>query len=386
MSIFASNIPVSDTGAIRNQIYNSCAAEAVKSAIYDFTTKAGHTRDVSVYFDYWNGRAIVGNQYIDSGTGAVSNLNNLIAAKTTGYAEKSVWSEDNGHMFMKPSEAAYTNAAEFKLEGYHALNPYVSWGGWSSQINTELMHGKGVILVYDNFEGIAGQHVFYVTGKQTGDSGISEFIDKNSWGTGYGDNGYGTLKYTESLNIKAGYVIDAAGGIDATWTEARGDIALLYAAILGRSGEHDGIVGWVDAIDNGVSMADIANAFVHSPEGELKYGGLTNYEKAGAFYFNATGRVADQAGHDLFTYQLDHNGWTDGYLAEHLIGWIDDGKDTQMANDRLENLETVSMNFGITYQASGEHYGAAVASLVGVTDNADTVITAIIGIQNALGV
>ena len=216
---------------------------------------------------------------------------------------------------------------------------------------------------------------------------------QNSYGTvwddgGFGDDGFGYIQY---LNFVSGGatglqgldVINGFKGVDWTWTPEREEVSMLYA-MLHRCGEHDGVVFWANHMKAGMSPEVMMNAFVGSPEGQALYGSMNNASYAADMYRTATGRTASAADIALFGGQLDL-GASRGQLAYNLLHWIDIGNDTQAANDRLENVETVGMNYAITKQVDGTHIDVARAAYVVVTSDANTVQTAIIGIETALG-
>ena len=218
------------------------------------------------------------------------------------------------------------------------------------------------------------------------------YIVRNSWGAGWGSGGYGKIKYVDLWNsgaLNSGLqrldIINGWDGVDLTWTPEREGVALMYAGILDRCGENAGLVSWATHVKNGaISIKSLANAFYNSAEGQALYGSMTNSQYVASMYQNATGRVADQGAINLFTSQLS-SGTTRGDLAYNLLNWVDVGNDTQAANDRLENLETVSMNYAVTFQVDGTHYAVAVDALNGVTDDANSVQISLLGIQQDLG-
>ncbi|HVP20382.1 MAG TPA: C1 family peptidase [Anaerolineaceae bacterium] len=105
----------------------------------------------------------------------------------------------------KPSAKAVADAAQYKIAAYHRLKNL-------NDIQTCLAGGTGVVLgfkVYESFESnavaqtgkmpmpasgesVVGGHAVFACGYQTdsGTAGGGYLIVKNSWGTGWGDNGY----------------------------------------------------------------------------------------------------------------------------------------------------------------------------------------------------
>ena len=74
----------------------------------------------------------------------------------------------------------------------------------------------------------------------------------------------------------------------------------LYVNVLGRAAEEDGLNNWVDALFNGASRADVAQAIVGSSEASDK----ANSDFVDALYQSALDRPADEAGKAAWTEAL----------------------------------------------------------------------------------
>lgn len=291
-----------------------------------------------------------------------------------------------------PSPTVYADAATRKVLSFSALNIYQSYTGLVASISEKLMQGKPVLVTaagtkLSDGEYITQNHEYLIVGK---DDASQTLTFQNSWGPYWSGDGYGQIKYSEFTASVPGFilygldVINGFAGHDWTWTANRIEIAKFYAGFLGRCGEHDGIIGWAQGLDGGVTMTQAANAFYGSAEAQAKYGAMSSVQYVNAIYTAATARIADSGAVTYFSGLLD-SGTQRGDLAYSIFHWIDIGNDTQAANDRLDNLATVSMNYGITMGIDGSHAALAASCLANVTDNADTVQAAIVGIETALG-
>lgn len=362
------------SGTVFNQVYNSCAANALYAVVYKQTAQAGHAREISIYQNYGDARMAAGTFYQDAGTGSLGNLINLSTAKTKGLAESSSWSNADWRMYMTPTQEVYDNAAQFKIVSYHSLGESFAPSGWKNAIGKELSHGKSIITVLDSLDG-SGRHVVAIEGMNN-----DGYIFKNSWGTDYGNNGYGVISYSDSLKIKGAYVIDEYTGLDLKWTDNRETIAKLYSVILDRCVERDGLIFWSKLADNGMSMTAIAEAMYSSPEAQALHGNQTNAQFAEELYFDAIGREARDVDISFFDGVLQ-TGMNRGVLSAHFVDLVSKGLDTQQADARLDYIAEVSLNYALTYQNNSvSEYAQNVLDTI--THDHSTVLAAIIGMQH----
>ncbi|MER2267327.1 Ig-like domain-containing protein [Methylobacterium oxalidis] len=85
-----------------------------------------------------------------------------------------------------------------------------------------------------------------------------------------------------------------------------GQVYALYDAILDRAPDAAGLEGWVGAMRNGMSLRDVADAFLHSAEAQAKFGGLDDRGFVGHLYETALHRSGEAAGLDTWTGALGH--------------------------------------------------------------------------------
>jgi hypothetical protein len=366
------------SGAVFNQMYNSCASNALYAVVYKQTAQAGDAREISVYQNYADSRMAAGTFYQDAGTGSLGNLMNLIMGKQKGLAEASVWSNDDWRMNMTPTQEVYANAAQFKIVASRNIGESLAPAGFKAVIGTELSHGKSVITVLDALEG-SGRHVVAIEGMNS-----DGYIFKNSWGVDYGSNGYGILGYGQSLKFKGLYVIDEYTGLDFKWTENRETIAKLYSVILDRCVERDGLIFWSKLADGGMSITSIAEAMYGSPEAQALHGKQTNAQFAAELYHDAIGRNARDVDVTFFDGVLQ-TGMNRGELSAHFVDLVSKGLDTKEADIRLDNIANISVNFALTYQNNSvNEYAQTVLDTI--THDKSSVQIALVGMQHFLEV
>jgi subtilisin family serine protease len=87
---------------------------------------------------------------------------------------------------------------------------------------------------------------------------------------------------------------------------AAGQVFRLYQAVFGRRPDPCGFGYWVGQRNAAATLADVANAFMASPEWRSRYGSNpTTAQLVDALYHNVLGRPADPAGRAHWTAQLD---------------------------------------------------------------------------------
>lgn len=80
----------------------------------------------------------------------------------------------------------------------------------------------------------------------------------------------------------------------------------LYQAAFARTPDQEGLAFWINAVDQGLSLFDMAGSFVTSNEFITTYGsGLSTDAYVTQLYQNVLGRISDQAGFDFWTSNLE---------------------------------------------------------------------------------
>ena len=113
-----------------------------------------------------------------------------------------------------------------------------------------------------------------------------------------GDNGWtisSTAEGTDSLaNVERLAFSDAKLAID---TAGNGGMAYrLYQAAFNRTPDHSGLGYQMQALDNGLSLSQVAANFIASPEFQQTYGALNNTQFVTQLYQNVLHRAPDEGG------------------------------------------------------------------------------------------
>lgn len=208
-----------DVPIIEDQLtLGSCVANSVCHALELMTHRAGRYENLSRLFLYYTTRDSE-NRIGQEG----SDLRDALkAANNLGICLESDWPYSVDQENVKPSDAAYASAKTRLVESYEAVplstleNPIGYWD-MINNLKAALAEGFPVMIAIvvnstiltltgplnqQNYQErapgsnqdypILGNHAVVLVGYND-DGGY--FIFENSWGTGWGDNGYGALKY-----------------------------------------------------------------------------------------------------------------------------------------------------------------------------------------------
>ncbi|OWW18999.1 hypothetical protein AYR66_05355 [Noviherbaspirillum denitrificans] len=172
----------------------------------------------------------------------------------------------------------------------------------------------------------------------------------------------------------------------------RTDVANLYVALFGRAPERDGLGYWVNQLDAGKTVAQVAQEMYNTDPARATYPTfLTNEEIIGRFYTNVLGRTADADGLAYWTSKLNA-GATKGAVISEMItavrSFAGTGTDATSVAARdskalFENKVTVGLYYAV--EKGGNDVTAATNILVGVTKDAATVEAAKTGASSAVG-
>lgn len=98
-----------------------------------------------------------------------------------------------------------------------------------------------------------------------------------------------------------------------------GEAYRIYRAAFDRTPDKDGLGFWINAMDKGQSLVNVAQGFTQSNEFKLMYGSApSNRELVEKFYLNVLDRQSDKAGIDFWVGHLDAGNTT---VAEVLAGF-----------------------------------------------------------------
>jgi hypothetical protein len=224
--------PVRDHGETKSVVAHPVAA-AYEYLLKRHRGDAGY--DASRLFIYFNARAASGDEGEDGG----ASIAQAIASVTEyGACSARAWPFDLAQVVNKPSDAAYEEAAGFTIDEA-ALVP-VELGAWKQALaegnpiifgiylfeSFDRQRQPGLVLVpTDNdLEREQGEHAMLCVGYCDADE---VFIVRNSWGPGWGDEGYCYIPFEymmdTELNLGDAWVLrqkDRLAPDQASWSEA----------------------------------------------------------------------------------------------------------------------------------------------------------------------
>lgn len=197
---------------VTNQTYNCCVAESLTAA-YSYAALAqlgpAHKQS-SRMFLYYQARLADGMQDKDDGAYIGSGAQSLTSA---GISEESYWPYSQGP-FVKPDKAAYADALDHKAiqvkmvdqdlnvikdllaRGYPVTIGFIVY----PSISAPAVESSGDLTMPSTAERQGqplGGHAVVLVGY---DDSRQKFIFRNSWGTEWGNQGYGTFPYAYLLD------------------------------------------------------------------------------------------------------------------------------------------------------------------------------------------
>ena len=205
--------PVYDQGQL-----GSCTANALAGAFEFDLEKQGLTDfEPSRLFIYYNERAIEGTVSTDSGAQIRDGVKTL---SKQGVCPESDWPYDIAKFAQKPAKKLYTEAKANKVALYQRVAqttsqlkgclaegyPFVIGFTVYESFESEQVAQSGVVPMPTAGEKVLGGHAVVIVGY---DESEQRFRARNSWGTGWGQQGYFTIPY--------GYLTDSSLSADF-WT------------------------------------------------------------------------------------------------------------------------------------------------------------------------
>ena len=206
--------PVYDQGNL-----GSCTANAIAGLIEFDERKAGMPNPwtPSRLFIYYNERDLEGTTTTDSGAAIRDGIK---VAVSQGVCPESLWPYDITQFATKPTPACYAVAAHDRISAYLRIPqnlltlktrladgfPFAFGFTVYSSMETPEVARTGIIPLPQPPAGVVGGHAICAVGYEDSQNMV---IIRNSWGTGWGDAGYGYMPYA--------YINDAGLAADF-WT------------------------------------------------------------------------------------------------------------------------------------------------------------------------
>ena len=110
--------------------------------------------------------------------------------------------------------------------------------------------------------------------------------------------------YADILKTQPAWVVATYLQAGAAWQGTAGDVARLYRAYFGRTGDTSGLTYWTGRRQSGTSLGVVSSSFASSSEFESTYGDLDESEFVELVYQNTLGRAPDAHGLEYWTGRL----------------------------------------------------------------------------------
>ncbi len=188
----------------------SCTAQSLAGVIEHREMVQGmkDPQTPSRLFIYYNERVLENTVNEDSGAMLRDGIKSLIR---WGYCEERFWPYDISKFKRKPSRAAYKDARNSRISMYQRIghnlhdmkaclasgNQFVFGFAVFESFESDDVKNTGRMTMPMSHEKMLGGHAVTAVGY---DDSIDCFIVRNSWGKGWGDNGYFYMPFTFILN------------------------------------------------------------------------------------------------------------------------------------------------------------------------------------------
>lgn len=196
--VIPEHTPVSYQGSL-----GSCVANSVGDLIEIVLglENPANVVQISRLHLYWNARSYTHDTDKDEGTYIRNAIDSL---RTLGVCRESTWPYDVSKVFAQPPLSAYKESLDNKIEAYYRIVGMNQSRVDGVEAAIRANHPVTIATAVDNaFIGYrgggkvwspptswAGFHAMIVVGVRLSKTGRREFLLRNSWGAGWGDNGY----------------------------------------------------------------------------------------------------------------------------------------------------------------------------------------------------
>jgi len=196
--IIREHTPVSFQGSL-----GSCVANSVGDLIEIVIglEDPANVVQISRLHLYWNARSYTRDTDKDEGTYIRNAIDSL---RTLGVCRESTWPYDTSKVFAQPPLEAYKESLDNKIQAYYRIagmnqsridgveaavraNHPVTI---ATAVDNSFLAYRGGGKVWHAPSSWMGFHAMIVVGVRVSSSGRREFLLRNSWGAGWGDNGH----------------------------------------------------------------------------------------------------------------------------------------------------------------------------------------------------
>lgn len=295
-------------GAIEQQgNTNSCTGNAGASACEIWMDRAGKPKDFSRLFLYYNEREEYPNLHGQDNGAYMRDICRCLNKQ--GICLESSWPFHVWDIHTKPPQSCYDEAANYKVGRYERIETWDTQG-----VKRALAMGCPVLVgMYlrepfmrlpaseDNYGWFIqqgyfshqqiGSHAMLIVGY---DDDKQYWILENSWGTGWGDHGYGYVPQGYFSDVHDYWVFTEFAGM--SMDADKQTVARLYTAALNRKPDDAGLEYWTGQLKGGMPLKEIAAAFASSPEFVGKYGSVNDADFVKLLYNNVLKRDPDAGG------------------------------------------------------------------------------------------
>ena len=193
----------------------SCTAQALAGAMEFLEKKEGvKFEDFSRLFIYYNERVI--QHTVESDSGATLR-NGIKTLKKQGVCSEKIWPYRIKKFRTKPSKNSYADALDHTISVYRRITslndmkgclasgfPFVFGFSVYESFESEAVSRTGIVPMPSAGERVLGGHAVMAVGY---DDGTMRFLVRNSWGSGWGMDGYFTMpfQYLANPNLAADF-------------------------------------------------------------------------------------------------------------------------------------------------------------------------------------